>query len=220
MQTCLNEISIVSNRATTSETIYQSTIPVNNNNICINSDNKIYKYHSDNSKNQNNYIQNETNNIAITAYNMAIEAMSYANANNNRVRYSQDRSTLQIIANHQYGSPFGRMAILIFNLAIQEMQLSKSPVIRITKLYSKLTNISKQCESRYLQDKYNFNDQILRLFSSKITFIYYQEENLNIFDFWWSPFKGNKGNITSGSTIVIGTTLYNESIKLPILTNI
>lgn len=125
-----------------------------------------------------------------------------------------------IMANHKFGLPYGMEPRLLFVSIMNEVHETQSPVLDVGSIYSKLIsnlNIS-QFENRHL-DRKSLYDQMLRFFSSYISYSYREQcgNEFCSFDFWQIPLKGNKENLLS--PIVLTKSFYNELVKLSSLAN-
>lgn len=135
-------------------------------------------------------------------------------------------STLTIMANHKFGLPYASPPRLFFASIINEVKETKSPVLNIGTIYSKLI-----CDLKVSKDSCNLDneeyiyDQMLRLFSSHISCDYKNKDEdqfivespiYKSFDLWRNPLKGSKENISLSSTIVLTKDFYNELINFPL----
>jgi hypothetical protein len=157
---------------------------------------------------KNNLVtENDSNLLALAAYNMAIEMLPQTNINSNYIQSENNGCILSIQANPTYGLPFGILSRLLFDLIVNEIQITNSPVLRLGKIYLKLRHISQ-----FPQDTKNNNfylyDQILRFFASKIKFSNQYGSSDKEFYFWWCPLKGRKENFSASSTIVVTKELF------------
>jgi hypothetical protein len=132
----------------------------------------------------------------------------YNESNDNVYRHTSGNCILTITGSSKFGLPYGSFSRLLFVSMINEIKKTKSPVLRFGRMYLQLLRTLQV--SKYA-DKHNYEKslyaQILRLFSANISYsIQKRDEDKFIhraFNFWWRPFKGNKENITSSSTIVL-----------------
>jgi hypothetical protein len=160
--------------------------------------------------NNNIWIKEEESDVlATTAYNMAIESFCSANTYTSSIQYEKNQFLLSVKPNPNYGLPFGNPAKLLLNVIVSEIKLTKSPVLRLGKIYSNLLHISQLAQVVSIRNKNHFlYDQMLRMFSSKISFSSQIENNNKKFDFWWNPLRGRKENISASSTIVVTRELF------------
>jgi hypothetical protein len=167
--------------------------------------------------------------LVFTTYDMLMATLPHNNPNRSRIQRENGKCTVSMTANTRYGLPYGSPPRLWLAAIINEVKQTKSPVLRIGKIYSRLLRnlkLSKFADKR--DDEAYLYDQMLRLFSTSIS---YANQNKNEeqysdefaihrkFDFWWNPLKGNRENITSSSTIVITNNLFYELMKFPDLVN-
>lgn len=164
---------------------------------------------------QNCISEDKFNSLFITAYEMALEIFPSKNINSNHIQNEKDRFILSIQANSDYGLPYGLTPRLLLNIILNEILLTKSPVLRLGKIFIKLRQIHQESKLLDLKNHNKYlNDQMLRLFSSYISFTNKNTETGNVhntFDFWWNPVKTN---ITASSTVVLTKDFYNELIKI------
>ena len=165
---------------------------------------------------------NETGMLDCIAYAMA--TLSESKPKGIKFQYTNDDYTLTINATSKFGLPYGSSLRLLLVLIIHEITLTKSPVLRVGKIYSRCLRELKL--SKYSDRKSGdvcIYDQMLRLFSSHISFTYKNEEKNDpnnkfvfhqSFDFWWNPIKVN---ITPSSTIVLSKEFFKEVMNLSTL---
>jgi hypothetical protein len=107
----------------------------------------------------------------------------------------------------------------LFDLIVNEIKFTKSPVLRLGKIYLNLRYIY-QLPKETQNNNQCLYDQMLRLFSSKISFSNQHGSNRDKIDFWWCPLKGRKENVSASSTIVVTRELFigllHSKINLPI----
>lgn len=147
-------------------------------------------------------------NVIFAAYKLASEMLPNVNYNQKSIYKKVSPFILTIRANPMFGLPFGLPSKLLFLSILNELNITKSPVLRLGKICLKLcANVTLLNEKKFLQD------QMLRLFSSQISCVYDNEDQIMEFDFWWNPLKGKKENISASSTIVLTKELYYGLLK-------
>lgn len=152
----------------------------------------------------------ESNKLGIHAINMAIKAMPSVKTNENIIQLENNKSLISIKAHYKYGLPSGFSPKILLLIALNEVKLTKSPVLRLRKIY---LNFIRNYQKFTQNDDHENYDQMLRLFSAKITFFYKSGNELIKFDFWWNPLNGNKENINSSSTIVLSNDIFKNLIN-------
>lgn len=135
--------------------------------------------------------------------------------------------TLTITANPKYGLPYGSLPRILLAWMATEAIRHKSPNLQLGETLSKflkVLNLSRQGGSR--GDITRLKDQMLRLFTSHISYTYHDSkkghakgENFNItksYELWWNPVGTDSCNALSSSSITLSHDFYNELLKSPI----
>lgn len=171
--------------------------------LCRNS----YKISNELNYKNNLITENDSDLLAIAAYNMAIEMLPHTNTNSVYIQSENNGFILSVKANPNYGLPFGSAPRVLFDLIVNEIKFTKSPVLRLGKIYLNLRHIYQLPKHAQNNNQYLY-DQMLRLFASKISISNQHRSNGEKTDFWWCPLKGRKENVSASSTIVITKELF------------
>jgi hypothetical protein len=137
--------------------------------------------------------------------------------------------TLTMMANPQFGLPYGSLPRLLLAWITREAKLNKSPVIYLGKTFSSFLRTLKLSQSGGKRgDATNLRKQMLRLFTTHISCVYQdkkegtcQGENFSVaqsFNLWWDPVTVTEddSDFLPNSTITLNDAFYQELIDRPI----
>lgn len=170
--------------------------------------------------------KNQANQLAWMVCRLTMAAIPHSRPDSDYFERKCGHHTLSMVANPKYGLPYGSIPQILFAAIINEVEKTKSPVVRISKLHTKLVhdlkNINRVASKN---DQESIQDQMLRLFSTSISCCYKEESESRFtdkdttyrtFNFWWNPFNGSKENILSSSTTVLTKDFFNIIVNFPI----
>ncbi len=139
--------------------------------------------------------------------------------------------TLSIIANPKYGLPYGALPRILLAWITTEVVRRKSPIIELGKTLSAFLqslNLSRQGGVR--GDITRLRDQMLRLFTSHISYTYQDSKNgctkgenfliARAYELWWNPIESKTNTLLSNSCVTLSQDFFNEIIKKPIPINV
>ena len=86
--------------------------------------------------------------------------------------------TLTLIANPQFGLPYGSLPRLLLAWITKEVKNSKSPIINLGKTFAGFLRALKLTQSGGKRgDATRLRDQMLRLFTTQISFTYHKKKS-------------------------------------------
>ncbi len=135
--------------------------------------------------------------------------------------------TLTMIANPQYGLPYGALPRLLLAWMTTEVVRRKSPILVLGETLSaflRKLDLARQGGSR--GDITRLREQMLRLFTTQISCTYFDQKNgqasgknfsiARSYKLWWNPIETTLDQISSNSCVTLATDFYDELIDKPI----
>jgi hypothetical protein len=132
--------------------------------------------------------------------------------------------TFSMVANPQFGLPYGSLPRLLLAWMTREAKRTNSPTLYLGKTFSEFLRTLKLSQNGgHRGDATRLREQMLRLFSTHVSCIYYNKKEgvcksdqfliTRSFELWWKPVKNN---ISSHSTITLAQDFFDELIDRPV----
>lgn len=134
---------------------------------------------------------------------------------------------LTMMANPQFGLPFGSLPRLLLAWMTREAKRTGSPTLHLGKTFSEFLRTMKLSRSGGKRgDATRLRDQMLRLFTTHVSCVYQNKKEgvcksdqflvTRSFELWWNPLKENSTDISQTSTITLAKDFFDELIDRPV----
>lgn len=165
--------------------------------------------------------------LAYMARAMVIATLPHSNPNSDTFQRKNGNYTLTIIANPEFGLPYGSTARLILIWLITEAKSKGSPELNIGKtLISFLKKLKMRSGGGKRGNNTRIRDQMLRLLTCTISCVYHDKKKgtcdanqfhiSRSFQFWWNLSETDSKTFFSKSKIILASDFYDELIKTAI----
>jgi hypothetical protein len=166
----------------------------------------------------------EAGTIAYMARGMIMATMPHSKPDGDVYYRKCGNWSLTMIANPQFGLPYGSLPRLLIAWLARQVKLTGSPEIYLGKSFAEFLaefNLSssggKRGDATYLQD------QMRRLFTTTISCVYQDKKegvckgkNFSVaqsFHLWWDPVAANDKNFLQHSTITLSEPFFRELLE-------
>lgn len=134
---------------------------------------------------------------------------------------------LTMMANPQFGLPYGSLPRLLLAWMTREAKRTGSPTLHLGKTFSEFLRTMKLSRSGGKRgDATRLRDQMLRLFTTHVSCVYQNKKEgvcksdqflvTRSFELWWNPLKENPTEISQTSTITLAKDFFDELIDRPV----
>lgn len=131
--------------------------------------------------------------------------------------------TMTMIGNPTYGLPYGSLVRVLLAWIIREVKLKKSHILNLGRLSEFLATLNLSRSGGERGDITRLRDQMLRLFSTQISFSYVDNKLgrtradqfliTQSFDIWWNPLSIQTTDNWNKSVITLSQNFYKELIE-------
>ncbi|HZW61143.1 MAG TPA: replication protein RepA [Candidatus Babeliales bacterium] len=134
---------------------------------------------------------------------------------------------LTMMANPEFGLPYGSLPRLLLAWMTREAKRTGSPILHLGKTFSEFLRTLKLSRSGGKRgDATRLREQMLRLFTTHISCVYQNKKEgvcksdqflvTRSFELWWNPLNENQRNISQTSTITLAKDFFDELIDRPV----
>jgi len=170
---------------------------------------------------------NDSMKVSFMARAMVLATLPHSKSDELTYQRKNGYYTLTMMANPQFGLPYGSVPRMILAWLTTEAIRKKSPEIDIGKSFASfLKKIELQNGGGKRGNATRVREQMMRLLTCSISCIYLDKnkgicegEQYHIcksFQLWWNPLNNKKKNFLTNSKIILAKDFYDELIKSPI----
>ncbi|TAK76413.1 MAG: pirin, partial [Gammaproteobacteria bacterium] len=169
----------------------------------------------------------EAGTLAFMARSMVIATLPHSRPSGNIFQRKNGDYVLTMMANPQFGLPYGSLPRLLLAWITREANRTKSPILQLGKSFSAFLKTLKLSQSGGRRgDATRLREQMLRLFSTHIS-LHYQNKKKGVckseqfsvtrsFELWWNPLKNDQCDISTSSTITLAKDFFEELTNRPV----
>lgn len=169
----------------------------------------------------------EAGTLAFMARAMVIATLPHSKPDNFIFQRKNGDYIFTMMANPQFGLPYGSLPRLLLAWMTREAKRTKSPVLHLGKTFSEFLRILKLSRSGGKRgDATRLREQMLRLFTTHISCVHQNKKKgickgdqfvvTRSFELWWNPLKERQCDLSHTSSITLAKDFFDELIDRPV----